>query len=147
MLLNLAVGLPVMLLCLTIQTSATFWSVLYYLRISNKPSSRKGFIAGIRPLLNVMLIMMLGNFVQITIWGITFMLLGEFTNIYEAVYHSGVNFTSLGYGDFVMSDQWKLLGPLEAANGILMFGITGAALMAILQQLIKTHPEFNVNQD
>ena len=75
------------------------------------------------------------------------MLLGEFNNIYEAVYHSGVNFTSLGYGDFVMTDPWKLLGPLEAANGILMFGITGAALMAILQQLIKTHPEFNRKQD
>jgi len=48
-----------------------------------------------------------------------------------------VNFTSLGYGDVVMSARWKLLGPLEAANGILMLAITGAALMAILQQLIK----------
>jgi hypothetical protein len=48
-----------------------------------------------------------------------------------------VNFTSLGYGDVVMSARWKLMGPLEAANGVLMFGMTSAALMAILQQLIK----------
>jgi hypothetical protein len=48
-----------------------------------------------------------------------------------------VNFTSLGYGDVVMSARWKLLGPLEAANGVLMFGMTSAALMAILQHLIK----------
>jgi len=37
----------------------------------------------------------------------------------------------------VMSARWKLLGPLEAANGVLMFGMTSAALMAILQHLIK----------
>jgi hypothetical protein len=52
-----------------------------------------------------------------------------------------VNFTSLGYGDVVMSARWKLMGPLEAANGVLMFGMTSAALMAILQQLIKAQFE------
>jgi hypothetical protein len=48
-----------------------------------------------------------------------------------------VNFTSLGYGDVVMSKRWKLMGPLEAADGVLMVGMTSAALMAILQHLIK----------
>src|SRR5687767_8739648 len=91
----------------------------------------------LRPLLIVMIAMTLGNFVQIVIWGVTFMVVGEFNELYEAVYHSAVNFSSLGYGDVVMSKRWKLLGPLEAANGVLMFGMTSAALMAILQQLIK----------
>jgi hypothetical protein len=88
-----------------------------------------------------MIAMMLGTFVQIVIWGTLFIFLGEFSELYEAVYHSAVNFTSLGYGDVVMSARWKLLGPLEAANGVLMFGMTSAALMAILQQLIKAQLE------
>lgn len=37
-----------------------------------------------------------------------------------------------------MTRNWKLLGPLEAVNGVLMLGMTAAALMVILQQLIKT---------
>lgn len=37
-----------------------------------------------------------------------------------------------------MRKQWKLLGPLEAINGVLMLGMSAAALMAILQHLIKT---------
>ena len=74
-----------------------------------------------------MLAMMAGNLVQIALWGILFLVLGEFDELYEAIYHSAVNFTSLGYGDVVMSKEWKLLGPLEAANGILMLGMTGAA--------------------
>jgi hypothetical protein len=49
-----------------------------------------------------------------------------------------VNFTSLGYGDIVMSRERRLLGPLEAVNGVLMLGMTAAALMAILQHMITT---------
>jgi Ion channel len=95
----------------------------------------------------VMIVMVLGNFLQIVIWGAIFIWLGEFNELNEAVYHSAVNFTSLGYGDVVMSPRWKLLGPLEAANGILMLAITGAALMAILQQLIKAQSDFVKRQD
>ena len=84
-----------------------------------------------------MLAMVGGNFIQITLWGILFIRLGEFSELYEAVYHSAVNFASLGYGDIVMSKNWKLLGPLEAINGVLMVGMTAAALMVILQQLMK----------
>ena len=100
-----------------------------------------GFLAGIRPLLVAMLVMMVGNFLQIALWGALFLQLGEFDEIYEAIYHSAVNFTSLGYGDIVMSKDHNLLGPLEALNGVLMLGMTAAALMAILQHLIKTQSQ------
>ena len=139
MLRNLLIGLPIMLLCLVLQAVFSYWSVLFYMRQTDRMSHRHGLFAHVRPLLIVMIVMMLGNFVQIVIWGVLFLFLGEFSALYEAVYHSAVNFTSLGYGDVVMSVRWKLLGPLEAANGVLMFGMTSAALMAILQQLIKIH--------
>lgn len=136
---NLVVGLPVMLLCLILQATVTFSSVRYYLRQSGRKLLHAGLIAGVRPLLIVMIIMMAGNFLQIVIWGSLFVCLGEFDEFYQAIYHSGVNFTSLGYGDVVMSHRWKLLGPLEAATGVVMFGLTAAALMAVLQHLIKVH--------
>jgi hypothetical protein len=141
MLMNLMIGLPVMLLCLALQAAFTFWSVQFYMRQSGSMPPANGLLAHVRPLLIVMVAMMLGNFVQIVIWGTLFICLGEFSELYEAVYHSAVNFTSLGYGDIVMSARWKLMGPLEAANGVLMFGMTSAALMAILQQLIKAQLE------
>ena len=137
MLRNLVIGLPIMLLCLTLQAAVTFWSVQFYVRRVGPASPGRGLYANLRPLLIVMIGMTLGNFVQIVIWATLFISLGEFSDLYEAVYHSAVNFTSLGYGDVVMSARWKLMGPLEAANGVLMFGMTSAALMAILQQLIK----------
>jgi hypothetical protein len=138
MLRNLVIGLPTMLACLALQAAFTFWSVRFYMRQAGRmPRPGRGLIAQVQPLLVAMIIMMLGNFLQIVIWGLLFILLGEFNELYAAVYHSAVNFSSLGYGDVVMSERWKLLGPLEAGNGVLMFAMTSAALMTILQQLIK----------
>jgi hypothetical protein len=139
MLRNLMIGLPIMLLCLALQAAVSFWSVRYYVRRVKGMHADRGLFPHLRPLMVVMIAMVLGTFVQIVIWGVLFLWLGEFNELYEAVYHSAVNFTSLGYGDVVMSARWKLLGPLEAANGVLMFGMTSAGLMAILQQMIKVH--------
>ena len=135
---NFLVGLPVMLLCLVIQSVVAFWSVRYYIRRVQGGSSEQRLRNGLQPLLIAMVAMMLGTFVQVILWGVLFVWLGEFTELYEAVYHSAVNFASLGYGDIVMQKQWKLLGPLEAINGVLMLGMSAAALMAILQHMVKS---------
>ena len=136
-LMNMLVGLPMMLLCLVVQAATTFWSVRHYVRQTAGAGAGAGFVAVTRPLLSSMIIMMLGNFVQIVAWGILFVVLDEFGEYYEAIYHSAVNYASLGYGDIVMSTRWKMLGPLEAVNGVLMLGMTSAALVVILTQLIK----------
>ena len=135
---NFMVGLPLMLLCLAIQTLVAFWSVRYYIRSIQGQTGELRLRTGLQPLLIAMVAMMFGTFVQVSLWGVLFLWLGEFTELYEAVYHSAVNFASLGYGDIVMQKQWKLLGPLEAINGVLMLGMSAAALMAILQHMIKS---------
>jgi hypothetical protein len=67
-----------------------------------------------------------------------FSLCGEFSQLGEAVYHSGLNYTTLGDSDAVILPSWKLLAPLEGANGMLMFGVSTAMLFAIIQRLIQT---------
>jgi hypothetical protein len=37
-----------------------------------------------------------------------------------------------------MSPPWRLLGPLEAANGMLMFGVTTAMILAVIQRFLQT---------
>ena len=134
---NLLVGLPMMLLCLIAQTASLFWCVRYYVHTLLLDPGRQGFLAGIRPLVVATLAMVAANLVQVALWGGLFLWLGEFAHAYDAMYHSAVNFSSLGYGDIVMSRERKLLGPIEAVNGVLMLGMTAAAMMAIVQHLIK----------
>ena len=138
---NLLVGVPAMLLCLVVQVAVVFWCVRYCARQTDHDPSRLGWLEAIRPLVVSMLAMMAANVVQIALWGGLFVWLGEFEELYPAIYHSAVNFTSLGYGDVVMNQEWKLLGPLEAANGVLMMSMTAAALTAILQSIIRSQAE------
>jgi len=132
----LLVGLPVTLVCLIMEVFTTWWCIRFYIRrvTSERPP---GVFSEVRPLLAVMLVMTASTIVQIAVWGLLFRGLGEFSEFYEAMHHSAVNFTSLGYGDFVMTKRWKLLGPMEALNGVLMLGMTASTLMAILQHMIK----------
>jgi hypothetical protein len=65
-------------------------------------------------------------------------LCGEFTRFAGAFYESAMNCTSLGYGDIVMPASWNLLGPLEAANGMLMFGVSTALIFAVIQRSVQS---------
>jgi hypothetical protein len=81
--------------------------------------------------------MMAAHLVEIALWAVVFVICGEFHDFGIAYYHSAVNYTTLGYGDVVMSPSWKLLGPMEAANGVLMFGVSTALVFTLIQRLVE----------
>src|SRR5215469_15292190 len=80
---------------------------------------------------------LLAHLVEIALWAVLFILCGEFSDFGTAYYHSAVNYTSLGYGDIIMTPAWKLLGPLETANGMLLFGVSTAMIFAVIQRLVE----------
>lgn len=77
------------------------------------------------------------HLLEIAVWAVVFVLCGEFSEFGTAYYHSAVNYTTLGYGDVLMTPAWRLLGPLEAANGALMFGVSTAMIFAVIQRLLQ----------
>jgi hypothetical protein len=85
----------------------------------------------------VMLMLVVGNLVQGGIWALLFVFLGEFGDWATAYYFSLVNFATLGYGDIVMSDRWRILGPLQAINGVLMIGVSTASITAIVHDAFQ----------
>ena len=128
------VGIPVILINMLLQSLVSVWCIRFYIK---RFGERDGVLAGVLALFGIITLVMLGNLAQIVIWGALFLWLGEFNTLQEAIYHSGVNFATLGYGDIVMSPQWKMLGPLEAVNGALMIGLSGASMLAVLQHHIR----------
>ena len=136
MLMNLLYGLPMMALCLLFQSLLFMAAIHYYSRhayLVDSPS----FIASLVVVNVVMLLLVVGNLVQAGLWALLFHFLGEFDKFGVAFYHSAVNFATLGYGDMVMSERHRLLGPLEAINGVLMIGVSTAALMATFQDAMR----------
>lgn len=89
----------------------------------------------------LIVILLTGHFGQMALWASAFRAAGEFETFAVAFYHSAVNYTTLGYGDLVMSEHWRLLGPLEAATGTLAFGWSTAAIVTIVIRLFRyRHP-------
>jgi hypothetical protein len=123
-----------------IQVAVVVMTLRYLLNMVNiqNPDS-KGFGFDTYVISVVLTILFVGHLLQVAIWAGLFMYLGEFNDILTAYYHSAVNFASLGYGDIVMSEKWRLLGALEASNGVLMFGLSAGTLLAIMTRLFARH--------
>jgi hypothetical protein len=77
------------------------------------------------------------HLIEIALWATLFLICGEFSDFATAYYHSAVNYTSLGYGDIIMSSTWRLLGPLETADGMLLFGVSTAMIFTVIQRLVE----------
>lgn len=63
------------------------------------------------------------------VWAIAYYQLGVFTTLEQAVYFSLVCYTTLGFGDVLLVQDWRLLAGMEAANGFLNFGLLTALLI------------------
>jgi hypothetical protein len=90
-----------------------------------------GIVAG------VTLVALAAHLIAVAAWALVFTLCGVFSQLAVAFYHSGMNYTTLGDSEKVMSPSWRLLAPLEAANGMLMFGVSTAMLFTVIQRLFQ----------
>ena len=79
--------------------------------------------------------------IQIAIWAVAYLSLGEVSELVSfeaALYFSFVTFTTLGYGDITLSEPWRVMSGIQALNGILLVGWTTAFLFALLQRSWKS---------
>ena len=139
MLINLLVGTVMMVLNLGIQVLAVT-VLLNYLSKRIGTDALKPTIANEAKILSVVMgVLVIGHAFMFATWAALFMYIGEFEDFSTAFYHSTVNFTSLGYGDIVMSEEHRLLGALEAANGVLMFGLSAGAILSVMNSMFTRH--------
>jgi len=80
----------------------------------------------------------IAHLLEIALWALLFMICGEFSAFGNAFGHSAVSYTTLGNDNVIMSSSWRLLGPLAAANGALMFGVSTAMIFTVVQRLVQT---------
>ncbi len=82
--------------------------------------------------------------VEVWVWGGVYYYMDEVPDFETALYFSTVSFTTVGYGDVTLSEQWRLLGSFEAANGMMLFGWSTAFIFEVIRrvyvQLGKTDP-------
>jgi hypothetical protein len=76
-------------------------------------------------------VLMFAHLIEIAMWGLVYAALDVVPQ--NAYYFAFVNYTTLGYGDILPVAYWRLLGPMAAMNGILLFGWSSAVIYDVLR--------------
>jgi hypothetical protein len=140
------VGLGSLLVALTtIIHSVAMWVVFQMLRISH--ANRWGTRTGVRTVLvaGLVVLMFLVSLLESSAWAVALMWVEAFPEFEPAFYFSTVTFTTLGYGDLVIHDRWRLLATFEAANGIIIFGWTTAVIVSLVQRVYFSNEHIEVS--
>jgi hypothetical protein len=132
---NIALGMFVVLVCVFIQ-AATITGMVRALRHLSVGAPRvRSYLFDMIVLSSVITALFLGMLMQVLVWAITFIMIGEISDLHTAFYFSLVNFTTLGYGDITLSPAHAILGPMEASNGVLMLGLSTSFLYLVAMKL------------
>jgi hypothetical protein len=120
------------------------------LRVVVRLTPRRGltgrdFWQSVVVMMTVTLITAAAHLALIALWALALLLCGSLATFEDAFYFSAENYTALGYGDIILPGQWRLLGPLEAINGLLLFGLSTALMFAVMQHLIMNRLRRHAN--
>ena len=89
----------------------------------------------------MLIITVLGTFlshvVQIWIWALFYLIVKDFHTVEEALYFSTSTFTTLGFGDIVLDENWRLITTFQSANGFILFGWSTAFIFEIMSKLYR----------
>jgi len=83
-------------------------------------------------------VLMAAHACEVIVWAVAYAIVGAAPASADPVYFAFVNYTTLGYGDVTPVERWRLLGPMTAMNGVLMFGWSTAVIFEVLRRVVRS---------
>jgi hypothetical protein len=124
----------------------TLYSVLHIAGIWNKKSYFCKAL-GVEMLVIRLVSYLLGlHLLEAGIWALWYYLCGAMPDFETAAYYSLTSYTTVGYGDVVLSNSWRLLGPIEAAVGILMMGWSTGIIVTVILKAYTSRLKLFLNE-
>jgi hypothetical protein len=78
------------------------------------------------------------HLIEMAVWAMAFTVARILPDFETSLYFSMKSYTTVGYGDVLPTTSWRLLGPMEAAIGVLMLGWSTAIIVAAVQRIYNT---------
>lgn len=138
---QLVIGLVLLVVTTCVHAVATGFVMALARGLNAAHWSMRGRLRPMALLAAVVLMFFMASLIEVLLWAITYIWVGALSGLEPALYFSMVTFTTLGYGDVVLTDPWRLLGSFQAATGIIIFGWTTALIVALLQRIIHIEEE------
>jgi len=84
------------------------------------------------------LVLMVTHALEVIVWSLAYSIVDAAAAGADVVYFAFVNYTTLGYGDVIPVERWRLLGPITAMNGVLLFGWSTAVIFEVLRRTMAS---------
>ena len=97
-----------------------------------------GFWPVIGMLIRLALSLILIHLTEISVWALYYLWRGCLPDAEAAFYFSGVTYATVGYGDLVLKEPWRLLAPIEGLTGILMCGLSAGFYFALVSRIFAS---------
>ena len=88
-------------------------------------------------------VLMIGHLCQVAVWAVRYWYWGELGSFVNSFYFSLASFTTVGASDLTLSSTHRMVGAIESALGMLMFGWSTALLVALIQRVDRLHQPGN----
>ena len=82
-------------------------------------------------------VLMVAHASEVIVWSMAYAIVDAAPAGADLVYFAFVNYTTLGYGDVIPVQRWRLLGPMTAMNGVLLFGWSTAVIFEVLRRTMR----------
>jgi hypothetical protein len=83
------------------------------------------------------------HLLEIAVWALFFWWQNCLPDVESSFYFSGVTYATIGYGDIVLPEEWRLFGPVEGLTGILMCGLSTAFFFGVVSRKILQRMDGN----
>ena len=134
---ELLFALSIVALCVVIHTGGLVlfgeFLIHRFPRLERVASMRRQVVA----LMLVFAVVMTLHLIEASLWAAFYYWRDLFHDFETALYFSLVTYGTIGFGDVVLPQRWRLLSGIEGISGVLLCGLSAAFIFAVINALFK----------
>jgi hypothetical protein len=145
MLKELLVAFGIVAICLLVHVVTIVFLADWILDQRDKRKEQMGMLGYIVILIVSSSVIIVLHMAEISIWAMLYYARSLFPNFETSFYFSVTSYTTIGFGDVLLPPAWRILGGIEAVNGVLLCGLSTAFLFAIVNAMVQMRVERRTN--
>ena len=134
---ELLIALSVVAICVVIHTAGIVLFAEFLIDRNSKPERIATMRREAVVLIMVFAVVITLHLVEAGLWATFYYLRGLFPDFETAFYFSLVTYGTIGFGDVVLPQRWRVLSGIEGISGVLLCGLSAAFIFAVINALFQ----------
>jgi hypothetical protein len=123
-------------LCNIVIHALVMAAVIRVIEIADAKQTSRPRVLLISVMIMIVSVLMTAHASEVIVWSLAYAIVDAAPANTNLVDFAFVNYTTLGYGDVTPVERWRLIGPMTAMNGVLLFGWSTAVIFAVMRRIL-----------